>query len=328
MSSSYFTPARPPPDGLVSNFVNPTSCGTKFIVVNCIFLPIAFLSIAIRVWTRTFVTLVELGMGRHMWDVLMSNYSPKLLQLNLSAAIFYNAGTGFLKVSVLLFYIRIFPSSNLHIAVWVLIFIAAGYNIAGVLANIFSCNPINKTWDVHIFYGTCINRPVFYFVNAGLGIVTDFATTMDTAVTNAVPTEDCYFLYSSYGMLVSSAQSLWSTSVLINIASYSEMALTKSGTSVEALLWCLIELDLGITGACLPAMRPFVRKYFPRLLGLSANSSSGDHHPSPYDQNLYLLHPVSRTRQAALLYPNYQYPLPRTNGKSLSQEQIFPQAAE
>jgi hypothetical protein len=36
--------------------VNPTSCGTKFIVVNCIFLPIAFISIVIRVWTRMFIT--------------------------------------------------------------------------------------------------------------------------------------------------------------------------------------------------------------------------------------------------------------------------------
>jgi hypothetical protein len=79
---------------------------------------------------------------------------------------------------VLLFFIRIFPSRNFHIAAWVLIFIAAGYNIAGVLANIFSCNPIAKTWDVRIVHGTCINRPVFYFVNACLGILTDFATVL------------------------------------------------------------------------------------------------------------------------------------------------------
>ncbi|KAL5334684.1 hypothetical protein BJX70DRAFT_402317 [Aspergillus crustosus] len=59
--------------------------------------------------------------------------SPTLLQLNLSAAIFYNTGTGFLKVSLLLFYLRIFPRRTLHIA--------AGYNTAEVIANIFSCNP-------------------------------------------------------------------------------------------------------------------------------------------------------------------------------------------
>jgi hypothetical protein len=35
--------------------VNPTYCGTKFVIVNCIFLPIAFISLVIRVWTRMFI---------------------------------------------------------------------------------------------------------------------------------------------------------------------------------------------------------------------------------------------------------------------------------
>jgi hypothetical protein len=98
------------------------------------------------------------------------------LQLNLIAAIIYCAATGFTKVSVLVFYLRIFPSRNFHIAVWTIVFIAAGYSIASILANIFSCNPIAKSWDLTITTGSCMNRPVFYFANAGLGIFTDFAT--------------------------------------------------------------------------------------------------------------------------------------------------------
>jgi hypothetical protein len=94
------------------------------------------------------------------------------------AAIIYCAGTGFLKVSVLLFYMRIFPSRNFHIAVWVLVFIAAGYSIASVLANVFSCNPVAKSWDMRIVHGSCMDRPTFYFWNAGLGIFTDFATVL------------------------------------------------------------------------------------------------------------------------------------------------------
>jgi hypothetical protein len=35
-------------------------------------------------------------------------------------------------------------------------------------------------------------------------------------------------------------------------------------------MWCTIELNLGIFGGCVTAIRPFVRRYFPRLLGLSA----------------------------------------------------------
>lgn len=37
-------------------------------------------------------------------------------------------------------------------------------------------------------------------------------------------------------------------------------------------MWCTIELNLGIGLGCVTAMRPFVRRYFPRLLGLSSGS--------------------------------------------------------
>jgi hypothetical protein len=92
----------------------------------------------------------------------------------LIATVFYCAGTGFNKASVLLFYNRIFPSPRLHIAVWVLTFIAVGYSIAGVFANIFACDPVAMIWDPTI-KGTCIRRDVFYRAIAALGVLTDFA---------------------------------------------------------------------------------------------------------------------------------------------------------
>jgi pyoverdine/dityrosine biosynthesis protein Dit1 len=39
-------------------------------------------------------------------------------------------------------------------------------------------------------------------------------------------------------------------------------------------MWCTIELNLGIFGGCVTAIRPFVRRYFPRLLGLSASDNT------------------------------------------------------
>jgi len=99
-------------------------------------------------------------------------------QENMIAAIFYCAATGFCKVSVLVFYLRIFPSRSFHIAVWLIVFVAVGYEVGSVLANVFACTPIAKSWDVAITGGSCMNRPVFYFANAGLGIFTDFATVL------------------------------------------------------------------------------------------------------------------------------------------------------
>lgn len=81
------------------------------------------------------------------------------------------------KTSILLFYRRIFPSRKFHCAIWGLVAFTVCYSSASVLANVFSCRPISASWDIK-YAGTaeCINRPVFYFAQAGLGIATDFAT--------------------------------------------------------------------------------------------------------------------------------------------------------
>jgi hypothetical protein len=108
------------------------------------------------------------------------------------------------------------------------VFIAAGYSLASILANILSCAPVAKAWDETITTGHCMNRPVFYFANAGLGIFTDFATvvvpmyvaphkitvevrltnglsrkTMAASFANAQAAKDCRQWYSGYGMFVS-----------------------------------------------------------------------------------------------------------------------------
>lgn len=50
---------------------------------------------------------------------------------------------------------------------------------------------------------------------------------------------------------------------------FSSLAITL-GATTDALMWCTIELNLGIFGGCVTAIRPFARRYFPRLLGLSS----------------------------------------------------------
>ncbi|KAF9891614.1 hypothetical protein FE257_003625 [Aspergillus nanangensis] len=291
-------PAMEPPAGQTSNFVDPPYVGTKFVVVNCVFLPLATVAVLVRTWTRvmlvrsfqwddylmlaafvlscvlTGVTLEMLnwGLGRHMWDVPATYLSPWFLKLNVISAIFYCASTGFTKCSVLVFYMRIFPSRNFHLAVWSIVFIAAGYAVASILANIFSCNPIAMSWDATITDGTCMNRPVFYFANAGLGIFTDFATVV-------VPIPWLRRLQMPMRQKIA-VGCILAMGCFVGIVSCIRLAslytLLKSPdltwATTDALMWCTIELNLGIGLGCVTAMRPFVRKYFPRLLGLSSAS--------------------------------------------------------
>ncbi|KAJ5690413.1 hypothetical protein N7462_004805 [Penicillium macrosclerotiorum] len=310
MANSTIIPAMSPPAGQTSNFVDPAYIGTKFLVVNCVFLPLAAIALGVRTWTRLFVVrsfrwddylmiialllscvltgvtlnMLNWGLGKHMWDVPLVFITP-WSKRNVIAAIFYCAATGFTKVSVLIFYLRIFPSRNFHFAVWTIVFIAAGYSLASILANILSCHPVAKAWDSSITTGSCMNRPVFYFANAGLGIFTDFATV-------AVPIPWLRRLQMPMRQKIA-VGGILAMGCFVGIVSCIRLAslyelLTSSDltwTTTNALMWCTIELNLGIFGGCVTAIRPFIRKYFPRLLGLSSgggyDSSRSHKHGHP-----------------------------------------------
>lgn len=117
-------------------------------------------------------------MGKHLWNVPVSpDIYPNFNLSNMIAAIFFCAATGLAKASILLFYLRIFPITTAKILVWVAFAFIMGYSIASVVVNIVACTPIQGSWMLE--YATtakCINRPLFYFAQAGLGIAADIIT--------------------------------------------------------------------------------------------------------------------------------------------------------
>lgn len=55
-----------------------------------------------------------------------------------------------------------------------------------------------------------------------------------------------------------------------------------SDTTMYVNLWCTVELDLSIIGGSVPSMKPFVRRHFPRLLGLKSKKQSSSSEPACY----------------------------------------------
>lgn len=45
----------PPPPGKETNLVDPEYSGTKLLATTCVLLPIAMITLAIRIWTRLFI---------------------------------------------------------------------------------------------------------------------------------------------------------------------------------------------------------------------------------------------------------------------------------
>ncbi|KAK6592039.1 integral membrane protein [Botrytis cinerea] len=235
---------------------------TGLVVVICVFVPLAIIAVSVRTFTRSRIVrifaaddLLDYGLGKHLYDVPLDDLYPNFLKINVIAAILFCAATGMAKTSILLFYRRIFPSRKFHCAIWGLVAFTVCYSSASVLANVFSCRPISASWDIK-YAGTaeCINRPVFYFAQAGLGIATDFATViaplpMIVCVVSIIRLKSLYVLLKGSDLTVD---------------------------TVDALTWCVIELNLSIVGGCAPTLRPFMRKYCPRVLGSSGRMYGSD----------------------------------------------------
>ncbi|KAL0264422.1 hypothetical protein SLS55_000372 [Diplodia seriata] len=87
----------------------------------------------------------------------------------------YLSALPLLKISILLFYLRIFPEKGFRRAVFVTIGLCIGYCIAFVLVSVFQCRPIRYAWlqwdDEH--EGTCNNINAQGWSSAAINVILD-----------------------------------------------------------------------------------------------------------------------------------------------------------
>lgn len=174
------------------------------------------------------------------------------------------------------------------------------------------------------------------------------AHTLAATAADAIATEGGHWRDSSHGVLVSSPPfqillhthsfpSVYSpgtneTSVgIVSCIRLSTLYVLMNSpdltwATTDALMWCAIELNLGIFGGCVTAMRPFVRRYFPRLLGLSSTGGS-------YSRSRKYAHPLNsipRSDHPNFTGTNNQYSTKLQGGVTSdgdSEEQILRDAA-
>ncbi|KAH6701254.1 hypothetical protein BKA61DRAFT_495406, partial [Leptodontidium sp. MPI-SDFR-AT-0119] len=127
-----------------------------------------------RFWEDDWVILVAAvstdGLGLHVWDVEAENIAT-IIKVRLSTTQptpiltanqlywimrqFYVIVQVLLKVSILLFYLRVFPVRWMQISTWLIIAYILLHGIAFFIPVIVQCRPIARLWDKRI-EGSCI----------------------------------------------------------------------------------------------------------------------------------------------------------------------------
>lgn len=118
--------------------------------------------------------MISAGLGKHAPAV------PVAMVITFNRWLFasqfvYVALITMIKTSVLLMYLRVFPSKNFRICAFVLQAVVAAWAIAICFVAIFQCSPIQKAWLGPLVEGHCIEIGASFIGNAVPNIATDIA---------------------------------------------------------------------------------------------------------------------------------------------------------
>lgn len=90
--------------------------------------------------------LADNGLGKDIWTLPFGNIS-NVLEYFFVGELCYLVGLAINKISILCFFLRIFPAKRLQLMIFITMGACAAYGIAFFFATLFQCTPINYMWQ-------------------------------------------------------------------------------------------------------------------------------------------------------------------------------------
>ncbi|PVH81289.1 hypothetical protein DL98DRAFT_559877 [Cadophora sp. DSE1049] len=231
--------------------------------------------------------IISNGLGRDIWtltpkqitDFVHAFYKMELL---------YFLQVSLLKLTLLFFYLRIFPAKTIKRIIWGTAVFDISFGVVFVLLAIFQCSPISfywKNWDGE-HQGKCLNINALGWANAAISIVLDFWML-------AIPISQLIHLKLHWKKKVGVAM-MFVVGTFVTVVSIirlqSLVTFAKSANptwdNVPVSIWSTVEISVGMICACMPTIRILLVSLFPKIMGTTQlsrtpnkyyNSSRGQH---------------------------------------------------
>ncbi|RWA03308.1 hypothetical protein EKO27_g11797 [Xylaria grammica] len=226
--------------------------------------------VAVVVHTFTDVALSKHGLGTDIWAVPQENIST-IITFTLVGSCLYLTSRLLVRVSILLFYLRIFTTPGAKAVItWTLAF----FVVSGVVALfplIFQCSPVDYLWlqwdGTH--RGHCIDLRLYVWIITSVDIAEDV-----WAILIACSLVSRLQLPLRKKLMVLFMFTVGVVTVAISIARLpyiDQFTETKNPTIdwIPITIWSALENYIGVICACLPSLPPLLRS-------LSANKISSD----------------------------------------------------
>ncbi|KAF2633888.1 hypothetical protein BU25DRAFT_465102 [Macroventuria anomochaeta] len=218
---------------------------------------------------------VKHGLGQDIWALTPQQITEMLKWFYVMASLYFTQVT-LLKLSLIFFYIRVFPNKEVQRLLWGTVVFVTLWGIAFVITAIFQCQPIHYFWTKWdgLHKGICLDINAITASNAAISIALDFWIL-------GIPLWQLWGLKLHWKKKVAVAL-MFCLGTFVTIVSILRLqALVHFAASSNASwefydvsVWSTIEICVGIMCACLPTLRLLLVKLFPILGGSSARSKN------------------------------------------------------
>ncbi|KAL4733794.1 hypothetical protein BDV11DRAFT_213429 [Aspergillus similis] len=270
-------------------------CGDSLLGVCIAIMPIQMVLVAARFYTRhvqhiactlddyfivpaligslghsaLYIVLLKVGVLGYHLEYVQQTAPEKLVRLReglfASQIICYPVIVTFAKLSILLFYTRIFRTSQFQILSYAVGFIVVGTGIGVLFAAIFQCSPVPLAWNVSL-RGSCINQQAFFRYVSIPQIFTDsvilvmplpYVWKLHTRLTNKL---------ALTGVFLLGGLELVASILRMTIFFQEEIMTDSTWVSVSLGIWSVLEGAIIIIAACLPPVWPLFVRFLPEKL--------------------------------------------------------------
>ncbi|KAF2702972.1 hypothetical protein K504DRAFT_393414, partial [Pleomassaria siparia CBS 279.74] len=218
------------------------------------------------------------GFGRDMWGMTPHEITASLHWLWFAYP-FYMTTEAFCQLSILAFYLRIMTDQNTRLFVWGLMVLVGCFGIANLFTMFFQCWPINyfwNGWSGGMTADTFINMNLFSFIRGGIEIALDLiilGLPLPTLAKLQMSQKKKIQIMSMFGVgFVITGVSCARLHALVQFAQTSNPTYDNTST----IYWCMIESDLFIVVACMPACHAILHKAWVRGRSAAGYDSSAN----------------------------------------------------
>ncbi|KAI8724005.1 hypothetical protein NCS52_00257400 [Fusarium sp. LHS14.1] len=209
-------------------------------------------------------------LGRHVGTDVSMDQVVDFLRYLFAASLTYVFAIAFIKLTILALYWKLF-SITARVPIAILFSSVVIWMVVLVLVATFSCNPVEKQWNILIEHGNCMEQKPVYLGGSLPNVIIDF-------VLVGMPLPSVFRLNIPLGRRIILA-GMFTLGFFICIVSIIRLTIVMSIRTDDRnvtynlrdfMLWSTVEINIGLVCACLPSMRPLLQ-----VIGLSRLFSTG-----------------------------------------------------